>query len=101
MGGCWIGNVASVLCLARLAKRDPKLGGPYAYVRSGMGDYAGFIVAWTYWISCVAACAGISIAFVGYLGVIYPGLLESALSSYSIDGRYCLEFDTSKYSKCW
>ena len=79
-----LGTLLVVLCLARLAKRDPKLGGPYAYVRSGMGDYAGFIVAWTYWISCVAACAGISIAFVGYLGVIYPGLLESALSSYLI-----------------
>ena len=39
-----LGTLLVVLCLARLAKRDPKLGGPYAYVRSGMGDYAGFIV---------------------------------------------------------
>ena len=78
------GTLLVVLCLARLAKRSPKIGGPYAYVKEGMDDFAGFIVAWTYWISCVAACAGISIAFVGYLGSIFPEILESSFFSYFV-----------------
>jgi arginine:agmatine antiporter len=33
---------------ARLA---PATGGPYAYSRLAYGDFAGFLVAWGYWIS--------------------------------------------------
>jgi APA family basic amino acid/polyamine antiporter len=47
------GTLLVALSLSRLVKRVPKLGGPYAYVQAGLGDFAGFLIAWTYWI---AAC---------------------------------------------
>ena len=75
------GSLLVVLSLSRLARRIPKLGGPYAYVRAGLGDFAGFLIAWTYWIACIAAVAGIAIAFVGYLGFFFPFITESSVIS--------------------
>ena len=75
------GSLLIVLSLSRLARRIPKLGGPYAYVRAGLGDFAGFLIAWTYWIACIAAVAGIAIAFVGYLGFFFPFITESSVIS--------------------
>jgi APA family basic amino acid/polyamine antiporter len=75
------GSLLIVLSLSRLARRIPKLGGPYAYVRAGLGDFAGFLIAWTYWIACIAAVAGIAIAFVGYLGFFFPLITESSVIS--------------------
>ena len=75
------GSLLVVLSLSRLARRIPKLGGPYAYVRAGLGDFAGFLIAWTYWIACIAAVAGIAIAFVGYLGFFFPFIIESSVIS--------------------
>ncbi|MEQ6166697.1 amino acid permease [Ekhidna sp. MALMAid0563] len=49
-------------------------GGPYVYSRSGLGDFAGFLVAWGYWISIWCVNAAIAIALVSYLGVFFPVL---------------------------
>lgn len=68
------GAILIALLLSRMSKRVTKSGGPYAYAHAGLGKFAGFLVAWTYWISCVAAVAGISVAFVGYLGYFFPSL---------------------------
>lgn len=72
-----LGTVFVALSLSRLVKRIPKLGGPYAYVQAGLGDFAGFLIAWTYWIACVTALSGIAMAFVGYLSFFYPIVNES------------------------
>ena len=65
------GTLLVALCLSRLVRRVPKIGGPYAYVQAGLGNFAGFLIAWTYWISFIAAASGVAVAFVGYLGVFY------------------------------
>jgi APA family basic amino acid/polyamine antiporter len=75
------GTLLVALSLSRLVRRVPKLGGPYAYVQAGLGDFAGFLIAWTYWIACIAAASGIAIAFVGYLGVFLPTVTDSAVLS--------------------
>jgi len=75
------GTLLVALSLSRLVRRVPKLGGPYAYVRAGLGNFAGFLIAWTYWIACIAAVAGIATAFVGYLGVFIPLIAQSAVVS--------------------
>jgi len=75
------GTLLVALSLSRLVRRVPKLGGPYAYVRAGLGNFAGFLIAWTYWIACIAAVAGIATAFVGYLGVFVPLIAQSAVVS--------------------
>lgn len=83
--GGWLvagaGTLLVALSLSRLVKRVPKIGGPYAYVNAGLGNLAGFLVAWTYWISCIAAVSGIAIAFVGYLGVFMPAITNSSILS--------------------
>ena len=75
------GTLLVALSLSRLVRRIPKIGGPYAYVQAGLGSFAGFLIAWTYWIACIAAVSGIAIAFVGYLGVFVPQITDSRILS--------------------
>ena len=75
------GTLLVALSLSRLVRRIPKIGGPYAYVHEGLGHFAGFLIAWTYWIACIAAVSGIAIAFVGYLGVFIPEITNSRILS--------------------
>ena len=81
--GGWLvagaGSILVALTMARLVKRIPKTGGPYVYANEGLGDFSGFIIAWTYWVACVSAIAGISIAFVGYLGFFLPQIASSQI----------------------
>ena len=49
-------------------------GGPYIYTRMSFGDFAGFWVAWGYWIAIWATNAAIAVALVGYLAVFFPVL---------------------------
>ena len=75
------GTLLVALSLSRLVRRIPKIGGPYAYVQAGLGSFAGFLIAWTYWIACIAAVSGNAIAFVGYLGVFVPQITDSRILS--------------------
>ncbi|NOT75257.1 MAG: amino acid permease [Cyclobacteriaceae bacterium] len=80
----WIGSSAGAIVLAilysNLSKIFPKLtGGPYAYSRVGLGDFAGFLVAWGYWVSIWCTNAAISVAFVSYLTVFFPVLKTNSL----------------------
>ena len=83
--GGWLvagaGSILVALTMARLVKRIPKTGGPYVYVNEGLGTFSGFIIAWTYWVACVSAIAGISIAFVGYLGFFLPEIANSQINA--------------------
>lgn len=71
------GSLAIGLVFARLARRMPAAGGPYAYTREAFGEFAGFLVGWGYWISCWSAIAAIAVAMVGYLGEFVPGLAKT------------------------
>lgn len=74
----WIGMAIAAMCLglvfARLAGVKPATGGPYAYSRMVFGPFAGFLVAWAYWISIWASLPAIATVFAGYLGVFFPKL---------------------------
>lgn len=69
-----VGSMMIGLVFARLARRMPAAGGPYAYTREAFGEFAGFLVGWGYWISSWSALAAIAVAMVGYLGEFVPGL---------------------------
>ena len=77
----WILSAAGAVCLAlvfaRLAAFRPASGGPYAYTRQAYGDFAGFLVAWGYWISIWTANAALAVAFVGYLDPFIPSVVRS------------------------
>jgi arginine:agmatine antiporter len=71
MGG---GAVCLGLAFARLARMTPATGGPYAYTRLAFGDFAGFLVAWGYWISIWASLPAIAVAVTGSVVTFVPGL---------------------------
>ena len=74
----WVVSTAGALLLARvfsrLSRRAPLAGGPYAYPLEVFGDFAGFLLAWMYWISIAAAVAAIAVALASYLGTLVPSL---------------------------
>lgn len=80
----WLVSAAGSLCfglvLARLARRRPAVGGPYAYTREAFGEFAAFLVGWGYWISCWCAQAAIAVAMVGYLGTLVPFVAANPMS---------------------
>jgi len=75
-----IGAVCLGLTFARLASIVPATGGPYAYTRMAYGDFAGFLVAWGYWISVWASLPAIAFAFAGALMNMLPALNNKAMA---------------------
>jgi basic amino acid/polyamine antiporter, APA family len=75
----WLVSGFGAICLALMYSWLSQLmpvanGGPYAYTREGLGDFAAFLVAWGYWISIWSTNAAISVAFLSYLTVFFPEL---------------------------
>jgi arginine:agmatine antiporter len=59
---------------ARLGRAEPKAGGPYAYAREALGDFAGFQCNLLYWFSNVIGNIAIATSITGYLTVFIPAL---------------------------
>jgi basic amino acid/polyamine antiporter, APA family len=75
----WLFSAVGSYFLARVFSNLSKLmpnatGGPYVYTRAGFGDFAGFLVAWGYWISNCCANAAIVISFTSAMSVFFPSL---------------------------
>jgi APA family basic amino acid/polyamine antiporter len=73
----WVVSAIGALLLAKIFSRLSTLvpnadGGPYAYTRNGFGNFAGFIVAWGYWISCWCTNATIAVSLVSALSTFFP-----------------------------
>lgn len=67
-----VGAIALALVFGKLARRNPRTGGPYVYAREAFGDFAGFLSAWSYWITTWVSNAALAVAAVGYLDVLLP-----------------------------
>ncbi|MGK5550249.1 APC family permease [Actinomadura kijaniata] len=55
-----------------LGRRMPHTGGPYVYAREAFGELAGFLTAWSYWITAWASNAALVVAWAGYVNVLVP-----------------------------
>ncbi|WP_435864642.1 APC family permease [Streptomyces sparsogenes] len=64
-----LGALALALTFGALSRRIPASGGPYVYAREAFGEFAGFLNAWSYWITAWAGNAAIVVAWVGYVEV--------------------------------
>ncbi|MFE0511139.1 APC family permease [Streptomyces sp. NPDC058964] len=64
-----LGALALAVTFGGLSKRVPASGGPYVYAREAFGEFAGFLNAWSYWITAWAGNAAIVVAWVGYVEV--------------------------------
>ena len=75
----WIFSTIGAILLAKvfsnLSRLMPKAdGGPYAYSRRGLGDFAGFLVAWGYLVSIWCTNAAIAVSLVSALSTFFPAL---------------------------
>lgn len=63
-----------VICIADAGKRVSLTGGPYAYVGSAFGAYAGFISGVLLWMLGTFAAAAVSTVFASSIGLLVPAL---------------------------
>ncbi len=75
-----VGLVATLLAIiyAELGSAFPTSGGPYSIPRLALGDGAGFVVGWGYFLYAFIGTAAIIDIFVTYLGFYIPGLAVGA-----------------------
>jgi APA family basic amino acid/polyamine antiporter len=80
-----VGAVLLGILFGQLTKRVPsKDGGLYAYTRHEFGDFAGYLTAWCYWITCWAGNAAIVASWVFYVQALFGLEDPSAWVSFGI-----------------
>jgi APA family basic amino acid/polyamine antiporter len=76
--GVWIvGGLYALLGALSMAEPGAMVarsGGQYVFVRRGLGEYPGFVVGWSDWISTCAAIALGAMVFTEYLEPLVPAL---------------------------
>ena len=76
--GIWIvGGIYALLgaiSIAELGTMMPRSGGQYVFAHDALGDYAGFVVGWSDWISTCGSSSFISLVIANYAGVLFPAL---------------------------
>lgn len=80
----WVASSIGAFLLAKVFAHLSKMmpgsdGGPYAYSKSAMGDFAGFLVAWGYLISVWCTNAAITVSFISALSTFIPALATNSL----------------------
>jgi APA family basic amino acid/polyamine antiporter len=60
--------------MAELGASIPRSGGQYNFSRRALGDYAGFIVGWSDWLSTCGTAAAVAIVIAEYSGSLFPTL---------------------------
>ena len=80
--GVWVlGGLYALLgaiSLAELGAMIPKSGGQYVFARYALGEYAGFIVGWSDWISTCGSAAAVSLLIGKFAGALFPPLNGAA-----------------------
>lgn len=72
-----VGMLCLVLTFKRLTERFPELdSGIYEYARAGFGNYAGFNVAWGYWLCVAVGNVAYAVMLNDSLGAFFPVLLR-------------------------
>jgi APA family basic amino acid/polyamine antiporter len=77
LGGCYA--LLGAISLAELGTMIPRSGGQYVFARYALGEYAGFIVGWSDWISTCGSAAAVSLVIGEFAGALFPGLNGKAV----------------------
>ena len=75
----WVCSALGAFLIAKVFAHLSKLlpaadGGPYAYSQKGLGDFAGFLVAWGYLVSVWCSNAAITVSFISAMSTFIPAL---------------------------
>jgi APA family basic amino acid/polyamine antiporter len=62
------------ISIAELGAMIPRSGGQYVFARYALGEYAGFIVGWSDWISSCGSTAAVAIVVGEFAGALSPAL---------------------------
>ena len=80
-----VGAMLLAVLFGQLTKRVPKAdGGLYAYARHEFGDFAGYLVAWCYWLSSWVGNAAIVASWVFYVDALFSISHPSGLANWGI-----------------
>ena len=76
--GIWIAGglyaLLGAISVAELGAMIHRSGGFYVFAHRALGNYAGFVVGWSDWMSSCATNALISMVVAEYVGVLFPSL---------------------------
>lgn len=96
--GIWLAGGLYALCgassLAELGAAIPRSGGQYNFSRRAIGDYAGFVVGWSDWLSSCGTMAAVAIVIGEYSGKLVSSLVgwEKAIAVFTIVGFAILQW---------
>jgi basic amino acid/polyamine antiporter, APA family len=76
---CAVAMGLIVLCIADAGRRVSLTGGPYAYVGTAFGRYAGFLSGVLLWMLGTFATAAVATVFASSLGLLVPALAGRGL----------------------
>ncbi len=79
-----VGSLFVALIFARLGSLYPRTGGPIVYTRMAFGEFAAFLIAWTFWIGMWTGNAAIITAVVRYSTIFFPEIKENGLLAFGI-----------------
>jgi APA family basic amino acid/polyamine antiporter len=77
LGGLYA--LLGALQLAELGTMIPRSGGQYVFSRYALGEYPGFVVGWSDWISTAGTAAAVSIVIGEFSVALFPGLRGRAV----------------------
>src|SRR6185369_8329919 len=68
------------MSIAELGTMIPRSGGQYVFSRYALGEYAGFIVGWSDWLSSCGSTAAVSLVVGTFAVALFPGLAGKAVA---------------------
>lgn len=87
----WFGGalyaLVGALQLAELGAAIPKSGGQYNYARRALGDFAGFVVGWSDWVSSAGSTGLVGIVIAEYMAQLFPlfdGVVKLKITAVSV-----------------
>ena len=81
--GVWLlGGVYALFgafSVAELGTMIPRSGGFYVFARRALGEYPGFVVGWSDWLSTCGTVAAVALVVGEYAGLLLPALAGRTL----------------------
>ncbi len=86
--GVWVVGglyaLISASSMAELGAAIPRSGGQYNFSRRALGDYAGFVVGWSDWLSTCGTASAVAIVISEYSGHLFPALAGAHVKIISV-----------------